>query len=85
MEWFSTVGDAPDPVTGLWIVEPESVDGERVRGIIHVDSIVRSCHLQPVLQRTSIPYDFHFSDTLDAFKKYYINRYIDYHTHETLL
>ena len=85
VEWFSTDGDAPDPITGMWVVRPEIIDGERVMGIVHVDSIVRACHLFPVCGNTPIPLGFHFSDTLDAFKAYYVNQYIDFHMHEMVL
>ena len=85
VEWFETVGEEPDPVTGMWMVRPELVNNERATSLIHVGSIVRACHLLPVCDPDAdIPLDFHFSDTLDAFDTYYVNRFIDYHTHETV-
>ncbi|KAH9900044.1 hypothetical protein C8Q73DRAFT_743854 [Cubamyces lactineus] len=77
VEWFELVGDEPDPVTGMWIVEPDIED-------VSVDSIVRSCHLMGVYGHTRIPNDFHFSNTLDAFHRYYVNPYADYHINELL-
>ncbi|KAI0357042.1 hypothetical protein OH77DRAFT_1531956 [Trametes cingulata] len=85
VEWFAPQDDAPDPVTGMWTVVPEMVGGERVTGVIHLDSIVRACHLMPVFGSTSMPYNCHFSNSLDAFKAYYVNRYVDYHAYETII
>ncbi|KAI1786865.1 hypothetical protein LXA43DRAFT_897215 [Ganoderma leucocontextum] len=85
VEWFITDEDGPDSATGMWIVRPEEVANEQVTSIIALSSIARACHLMPVLYRTFLPADFHFSETLDAFQAYYVNCYIDYHAHETIL
>ncbi|KAI0745331.1 hypothetical protein C8Q76DRAFT_764613 [Earliella scabrosa] len=84
VEWFEFVDQHPDPVTGMWMVKPEMAGNRRAVGVISVDSIVRSCHLLPVCGRTRIPSTFHFSKTLDAFRRYLVNVYADYHTHELL-
>ncbi|KAF7791555.1 hypothetical protein EIP86_002571 [Pleurotus ostreatoroseus] len=41
VEWFLRQDDEPDPDTGMWIVEPEvdPQDGERIIGLVHIDSI----------------------------------------------
>ena len=86
VEWFETDGDAPDASTGMWIVQPELDEaGERVVGLVHVDSIIRACHLIGVYGTTSIPSDFEYTDSLDAFRRFYVNWYADYHAHEILL
>lgn len=85
VEWFTTDADQPDPLTGMWVVRPAYVGDIRSATIIPISSIVRACHLMPVFGNTPLPLDFSFIDTLDAFKAYYINHYIDYHAHETLL
>ena len=85
VEWFITDVNGPDRATGMWVVRPEEVDGQRVTSIVSLSSIERACHLMPVLQHTYIPVDFHFSEILDAFRAYYVNCYIDYHAHETIL
>ncbi|KAH7904126.1 hypothetical protein BJ138DRAFT_1019557, partial [Hygrophoropsis aurantiaca] len=83
VEWFLPVGDGPDPLTGMWVVEPEVIDGVPTIGIVHTDCIFRACHLMPRFGGdTQLPYDFHFSYTLDAFQSFYLNKYIDYHSHE---
>lgn len=82
VEWFTPQEHALDPVTGMWKVTPEVVGGRRAVGVIDINTIVRACHLQPVHDNSKMPYGFHFCDTLDAFHTYYVNKYIDYHTHE---
>ena len=85
VEWFMTDENGPDAATGMWVVRPEEVDDRRIMGIIPLSSIARACHLMPVFHQTFLPSDFHFSDTLDAFQAYYVNCYVDYHAHETIL
>ncbi|KAJ2973322.1 hypothetical protein NUW54_g12086 [Trametes sanguinea] len=84
VSWFELVGDGPDPLTGMWIVRPELDHGQEVLSIISTEAIVRSCHLIGVFGNTRLPVDFHFSQTLDAFRRYYVNPYADYHMHELL-
>ena len=85
VEWFVADMNGPDDATGMWVVRPEGVDGQRVTSIIALSSISRACHLMPVLGRTFLPTDFHFSQTLDAFRAYYVNCDVDDHIHETIL
>ena len=83
--WYSVVGDAPCPDTGLWIVEPDiSEDGERVMDVIHVDAILRGAHLIGAAGGQKIPLRFSHSDSLDCFKAFYVNKYADHHAHEIL-
>lgn len=84
VEWYVPEDDEPDPVTGMWIVKPEFDRGRRTVGIIHLDSVFRACHLEPVFGGAHLPLHFHFSYTLDTFQAYYVNKYIDYHSHECL-
>ena len=85
VDWFVTDAGGPDYATYMWIVRPEEVAGQRVTSIIPLASIERACHLMPVLGRTFLPVDFHFSETLDAFRAYYVNCKVDGHAHETIL
>ncbi|KAH9979673.1 hypothetical protein BJV74DRAFT_879404 [Russula compacta] len=48
-----------DEDTGLWVVEPEFE--------------AWAAHLLPVYGLSFIPEDFHFSDSLDAFRAYFVN------------
>ncbi|KAK7684227.1 hypothetical protein QCA50_012551 [Cerrena zonata] len=83
VDWFISSDTQPDPETGMWIVEPEVDDnGHNMNSVIHVDTILRSAHLIPVYGNITLPAGFHFSDSLDAFSEYYINRYADHRTFE---
>lgn len=75
----------PDPDNGMWVVEPEYVaNGSRLMSVIHVDSIVRAAHFLPIFQGSStLPPQLKFSLTLESFRAFYINKYIDYHAFET--
>lgn len=84
IQWFDNE-EAVDNVTGMWVVEPEfEDDGSPSFGVVSLDSIVRACHLVPVYGNTSLPKDFEFSYSLDTFHSFYLNHYIDYHSHEIL-
>ncbi|KAH7917560.1 hypothetical protein BV22DRAFT_1108549 [Leucogyrophana mollusca] len=82
---FSRVGRQPDVVTGMWKVKPEvNRQGKRVQSVIHLDVILRSAHLIPVFGDGTLPPDFHFSYSLDAFRSFYVNKYADHHSHKVL-
>ena len=86
VEWFIVDDEAPDEVTGMWVVRPEvDAEGERVMDIIAIETVVRACHLIGVYGTTFIPPDFDFVDSLDAFERYYVNWYADYHAHEIIV
>lgn len=87
--WFTAVGEEPDPLTGMWIVEPEMDPEEPARqlaSVIHLDSILRAVHLIPSFGGDFIPDDGSISpeNSLDLFKEYYVNKYADHHSHESL-
>ncbi|KAL6303589.1 hypothetical protein BKA93DRAFT_817925 [Sparassis latifolia] len=83
VQWFSLVADEPDEETGMWIVEPEyNADGRRSTAVIHLDCVLRSAHLIGVAGHDFIPEGLCFSDTLDAFRAFYVNKYADHHAHE---
>ncbi|KAJ7183927.1 hypothetical protein C8R46DRAFT_1159216 [Mycena filopes] len=84
VNWFVPVGDAPDPDTGMWVVELEHHRRVPTLAIIPVDSIARGAHLIGVYGRAALPEDFHFSDSLDAFNTYFVNPYADHHMYELL-
>ncbi|KAK7676622.1 hypothetical protein QCA50_020436 [Cerrena zonata] len=84
VQWFETVGDQPNEVTGIWAVRPEMFEDQQVTSVVHLDTIVRAVHLVPVFKDVTIPVDFRFAYSLDAFDLFYVNRYIDYHTFECI-
>ena len=64
----------------MWIVKPVPDNS----AIIHLDSILRCTHLIPVFGQNFIDRSLGltFSDSLDAFLFYYVNKYADHHMHE---
>ncbi|KAF7359961.1 hypothetical protein MVEN_00723000 [Mycena venus] len=84
INWLVPVGNAPDPDTGMWVVELERQRGIPTMAIIPIDAIARAAHLIPVYGTAALPEDFHFSDSLDAFNTYFVNWYADHHMHEFL-
>ena len=86
VEWFEKVEGKPDEVTGMWVVEPQFYgDGSRVSDVIHLDTVLRNVLLLPVFGSTPIPRNLHFSQTLDAFRAFYVDlKYADHHAHEII-
>lgn len=82
VEWFLPAAEEPDETTGMWIVAPEvDRNGRRVRAVISLDTILRGAHLIGVYGDNFLPVEFTFGDTLNAFNAYYVNKYIDHHSH----
>jgi hypothetical protein len=83
VEWFDAVGNEPDALTGMWKLAPAMGCGIRLIDVVHLDSIVRSCHLIPAYSGVWLPRDFHRSQSLVTFPVFYLNHYSDYHAFET--
>ncbi|KAJ7670961.1 hypothetical protein B0H17DRAFT_1162135 [Mycena rosella] len=84
VEWFKKVGRSPDPETGMWIVEPELKGRARLTTIVHLDSLLRGAHLIAVYGEAYIPIGFRYIHSLDAFKSFHVNKYIDHHANEII-
>ncbi|KAF8227888.1 hypothetical protein L208DRAFT_1294374, partial [Tricholoma matsutake] len=83
MTWFLAIGDHPCENTQMWMVEPDlDEDGEHIMSIVHLDAILHSAHLMGIAGEHCIPCYLHYTDSLDAFKAFYVNKFIDYHAHE---
>ena len=83
VSWYSTIGTTPCADTGMWKVEPDFDNtGNLAMSIIHLDSMVRCTHLMGIAGATRIPHHLTFDRSLDAFKVFYVNKYIDHHAHE---
>jgi hypothetical protein len=80
VHWFPCMGDSPDDHTGMWIVHPD--DGESPPSIIHLDTVVRAVHLLPVFGPDRVSRTISFTDTLDTFKRFYVNKFADHHAFE---
>ncbi|KAF8465884.1 hypothetical protein DFH94DRAFT_796165 [Russula ochroleuca] len=85
VEWF-TPDDERDNETGMWVVRPEfeGVCGRRMAAIIHLDCISRAAHLIPVFGSSFVPGKLRYSDSLDVYHAYFVNNYIDHHSHRFL-
>ena len=86
VHYFCKFFDDPDPNNSMWIIEPDfNASRYQVMLVIHVDSIVHGAHLLPVFRvDTTIPGEINFSHMLDVSTAFYVNKYIDYHTFETV-
>lgn len=85
VRWFSHVDDLPDVDTGMWVVKPDvSDDGENIisESIVHLDTVVRACHLIPVFGPQRVSRALSFTDTLNTFTYFYVNKYVDHHAFE---
>jgi len=85
VNWLVPQGNGPDPETGLWVVKPEYLGNRRTAAVIPLDCIARGAHLLPVYSTTPLPTTFHFSHSLDVFRAFFVNRYVDHHAHEFVL
>lgn len=85
VDWFVPEGDSPDPVTGMWIIKPQyTTNNRRSSSIIHLDSILRGIHLLPVHKKRAVAKMHSYSRSLDSYRRFYVNKYIDYHAFETI-
>lgn len=84
VHWYTTVGTEPDGPTGMWVVQPEYTrHNYRNMGVIHLDSIVRGAHLLPRFPSTTqLPREINYTQTLDAYQSFYVNKYVDHHAFE---
>ncbi|KAJ7196663.1 hypothetical protein GGX14DRAFT_375923 [Mycena pura] len=84
IHWHVTRGREPDPDTRMWVVAPEEWRGGYGRRleVVYLDRIFRGAHLVGMAGREFLPIDFTFSDSLDGFKAFYVNKYADHHAHE---
>jgi hypothetical protein len=89
VHWFSIVGNEPCPNTGMWVVKPDFYTFRGVKeplvDVISIEAILRSVHLIGVAGRNFLPTrGLDFSQSLDAFKAFYVNKYADHHANETV-
>ncbi|KAH8982139.1 hypothetical protein EDB86DRAFT_2812467 [Lactarius hatsudake] len=82
INWFVHT-DERDPDTGMWVVKQElDRRGQPTLEVIHVDSIARAAHLLPVYGDSQVPENFHYHCTLDSYRTFFVNHYVDHHAHE---
>ena len=86
VQWYSHVGSEPDEDTGFWMVELDTDNnGDPHLAIIHLYSIYRAVHLLPAHQdSTFIEHTITMHSSLNTFKLFYINNFVDYQLFEVL-
>jgi hypothetical protein len=86
VHWFNTYGEELDPDTGMWIIQPRYNElGSQDVLVIHIDTVLHGAHLLPVFGQDHAIQDLHgmvYTQTLDNFQAFYVNKYIDYHAFE---
>ena len=80
------MGSEPDKDTGFWMVKLDMNDnGDPHLIVIHVDSIHWAVHLLPKHQdNMPIECTITMHSSLDTYKLFYINRFVDHVSFEVL-
>ncbi|EMD31614.1 hypothetical protein CERSUDRAFT_69258 [Gelatoporia subvermispora B] len=86
VHWFKIIGNAPDPEIGMWQVKKDYNHHTRKARIstIPLDRIIRATHLMPKFMSTPVPIDHQPHKTFQRYDRFYVNRYIDHHSFETI-
>jgi hypothetical protein len=84
VQWFHKISDTPDEDTGMWVVQADEdvQPGVRDLTVVHLDTLLRCCHLLPKHGLFSVPYKLRHYHSLDAYDVFYVNKYADHHAHE---
>ncbi|KAI9069591.1 hypothetical protein FKP32DRAFT_1559404, partial [Trametes sanguinea] len=85
VHWFKRIADVVDEDTGMWLVEPSFVNRRTpLLSVIHLDTIVRGAHLIGATVGDRVPQGTESHNSLDKFKTFYVNKYVDHHAFELL-
>ncbi|KIK80717.1 hypothetical protein PAXRUDRAFT_15634 [Paxillus rubicundulus Ve08.2h10] len=83
IHWFDRLAEEPDNLMGMWMVTPSFLDdGSKNLAVVHIDSIVRGAHLLPIFGTEVVPEHINFHNSLDLYRGFYVNRFVDHHTFE---
>lgn len=83
VHWYSRIGDSPDEDTGMWrVCRDHNADRSPSAAVLHLDSVVCAAHLVSVYGKHFIPKGLVPEQSLDLFRSYYVNKYIDHHSFE---
>jgi hypothetical protein len=83
VQWFEKIGNHPDEDTGMWMVRPANLPNRSpYYAVIHLDSIYHAAHLIPVYGMDRIPRNIKPHNCYDAFRAFYVNKYVDHHAFE---
>ncbi|KAF8419962.1 hypothetical protein L210DRAFT_3615588 [Boletus edulis BED1] len=77
------IGNHPDEDMGMWMVQPANLPNcSPYYAVIHLDSIYHTAHLIPVYGMDHIPRNIKPHNCYDAFRAFYVNKYVDHHAFE---
>jgi hypothetical protein len=80
VHWFSCINEELDKPTGMWMVTPNINDsGKPIMAVIHINAIFHAVHLIPIYGDSFIPDHITHDNSLEYFKGFYINCFIDHH------
>ena len=83
VHWFNYAADEPDELTGMWMVKLSFLgDNTRYLSVVHIDSIVRTAHLIPIFGQEFVPLGVNSHNSLDVYRGFYVNHFIDHHAFE---
>ena len=84
VNWLVCNSNDPDPDTGMWIVSLEEQGGKPTAQVIDVKTIACTAHLLPVFGPDSVPIDIQYYNSLDRYQSFFVNSFVDHHSHESL-
>ncbi|KAF7966643.1 hypothetical protein HWV62_37567 [Athelia sp. TMB] len=83
VHWYQCIDNVPNDTTGMWVVQPEVDKNDRpLVAILHLDTILRASHLIPVFGTTTVPRGLSPAHSLDIFRAFYVNKFVDHHAFE---
>ncbi|KZP23548.1 hypothetical protein FIBSPDRAFT_737184 [Athelia psychrophila] len=83
VHWYECVDDTPNDITGMWVVKPEvHEDGRPHASVLHMDTILRASHLIPIFGTTAVPRGLSPAHSLDIYRAFYVNKFVDHHAFE---
>ncbi|EIW52175.1 uncharacterized protein TRAVEDRAFT_155978 [Trametes versicolor FP-101664 SS1] len=83
VEWFRPFRN-PDPVTGMPSTSRSTRAGKRNATVVEASDLLRPCHLIPKFGQDVLNADWAAPDLLDEPITFCFNRYLDYHTFDSL-
>ncbi|KAI9449194.1 hypothetical protein BJY52DRAFT_1206414 [Lactarius psammicola] len=84
VNWLVCDDDKPNSDTGMWTVSLEEHHRKPVSQVIDVRTIARTAHLLPIFGSDPVPPDIQYYDSLDRFKSFFVNAFVDHHAHAFL-
>ena len=85
VHWYRLWRNEPDCDNGMYIMQPEFISGWRNVSVISVDYIIRAAHLLPIFDDSCLDRSLNYTHSLDVFKAFYVNHFIDPHAYELVM